>query len=96
MFDDDLTCRMRNVDPSRDRQMCPRDVATRLRCLLPPKSAPTPSAYYIYYHYISLRKLIKGKKINIFFFIIISFHISIICLKIFTIIYLSKIYISQY
>jgi len=39
---DGLTCRMRNVDPSRDRQMCPRDVATRLHCLLPPKIAPTP------------------------------------------------------
>lgn len=39
---DSLTCRMRNVDPSRDRQMCPRDVATRLHCLLSPKIVPTP------------------------------------------------------
>lgn len=41
-----LTCRMRNVDPSRDRQMCPRDVASRLHCLLPPKIAPTPDTYH--------------------------------------------------
>lgn len=46
MLGDDLTCRMRNVDPSRDRQMCPRDVATRLHCLLPPKIAPTPDMYH--------------------------------------------------
>lgn len=50
MLDDDLTCRMRNVDPSRDHQMYPRDVATRLRCLLPPKIAPTPGAHHIIYH----------------------------------------------
>lgn len=43
---DNLTCRMRNVDPSRDRQMCPRDVETRLHCLLSPKIAPTPDTYH--------------------------------------------------
>lgn len=58
---DGLTCRMRNVDPSRDRQMCPRDVATRLRCLLPPKIAPTPDTYYTLCYLIPLY---ISKKIN--------------------------------
>lgn len=40
---------MRNVDPSRDRRMCPRDVVTRLHCLLSPKTAPVPDMYHMYH-----------------------------------------------
>lgn len=54
----DLTCRMRNVDLSRDRQMCPRDVATRLHCLLPPKISPTPDMY----HTMLFNTLLTGYK----------------------------------